>query len=205
MGGRPSVKRVVCALAAAAAFAFVSFQAFAGMRYSSEISTTSRRKLANNTVYRLTRSLTIKAGAGLSGLYMDANTTSVLYIPDGMVLKVEGGAAKETSGGGAGVEVPSSSTLVIVGGGTLIASGGSGASGSGGQSGGDGIIIDDNDDPQDEWGHGGAGGDGGSGGGGAGAGIGGRGGNGGSGGSGGGYTWYYTGRSAFDKDGSGGS
>ena len=162
---------------ALAAFALAPFVAEAGFTRSQAIGTKSRRKLEGDTVYKVTSDLEIKAASGLSAFYMDANSTSVLYVATGKTLTLQGGNASGTTGAGAGIEIPSSSLLIITGGGTIVAKGGKGANGSSGGNGGDGVVIDDDNDPKDEWGHAGKGGSGGSGGGGAGAGIGGRGGS----------------------------
>ena len=82
----------------------------AGFTHTGTINSSGRKHLSNGYVYTVANDVTIKAGAGLSGIYLDANSTAVLYIPSGVTLKVQGGAGQGTSGAGAGIEVPSSST-----------------------------------------------------------------------------------------------
>ncbi|MBR4523419.1 MAG: hypothetical protein IKO64_04200, partial [Kiritimatiellae bacterium] len=152
----------------------------AGFTKTGKITGNARKRLENGTVYTVAQDeLSVKGSSGWSGLYLDANSTAVLYIPAGMTLKVTGGSASDRTGAGAGIEIPPSSTLIVTGGGTLEAYGGKGEDGDDGGPGGDGQVIDDDDDPNDEYGKAGKGGSGGAGGGGGGAGIGGNGGTGG--------------------------
>lgn len=97
------------------------FAVRAGFTHTGTINSSGRKHLSNGYVYTVANDVTIKAGAGLSGIYLDANSTAVLYMPSGVTLKVQGGAGQGTSGAGAGIEVPSSSTLVVTGGGKLEA------------------------------------------------------------------------------------
>ena len=125
----------------------------AGFTKTGKITGNARKRLENGTVYTVAQDgLSVKGSSGWSGLYLDANSTAVLYIPAGMKLTVTGGSASDRTGAGAGIEVPPSSTLVVTGGGKLFATGGKGANGDNGKDGGDGQVIKDDDDPHDEYG-----------------------------------------------------
>ena len=97
----------------------------AGFTKTGKITGNARKRLENGTVYTVAQDeLSVKGSSGWSGLYLDANSTAVLYIPAGMTLKVTGGSASDRTGAGAGIEIPPSSTLIVTGGGTLEAYGG---------------------------------------------------------------------------------
>ena len=89
------------------------FAAQAGLSHAGTINKSGRKHLQNDYVYTVANDVTIKGGSGLSAMYMDDNSTVVLYIPSNVTLTVKGGAGSGTTGGGAGISVPSSSTLVI--------------------------------------------------------------------------------------------
>ena len=112
-------RTALAASLAAGFFSLVPVAAEAGFTRSQAIGTKSRRKLEGDTVYKVTSDLEIKAASGLSAFYMDANSTSVLYVATGKTLTLQGGNASGTTGAGAGIEIPSSSLLIITGGGTI--------------------------------------------------------------------------------------
>jgi len=95
-------------------------QAFAGLTKTGKITTSVRKQLNDGTVYTVAQDgLTVKGSSGMSALYMETNSTAVLYIPAGITLKVQGGSGSETMGAGAGIKIPPSSTLIVTGGGRL--------------------------------------------------------------------------------------
>ena len=151
--------RTTCKYRLAACFLalLAPFAVRAGLTHTGTINSSGRKHLSNGYVYTVANDVTIKAGAGLSGIYLDANSTAVLYIPSGVTLKVQGGAGQGTSGGGAGIEVPSTSSLVVTGGGRLEATGGDGGSGGNGGD-GDNAKVEKKTSKQGASGAGGAGG-----------------------------------------------
>lgn len=154
--------------------------------------------MSGGKVYTVTAGTTTLRASGYGNGLIVSSTSStkpaVLFIPEGAVLNVYGGAGSGRNGGGAGIYLPSGQYLYIRGYGKLNVYGGRAADGSSGYGGGSGDVVDNKSGDDHYWG--GAGGTGGSGGGGAGAGIGTSGGYGGSGGSGG----SGTGRKVTESD-----
>ncbi len=85
------------------------------------------KTLKNNTVYVVPHSVTLTRTTPYTALYVEPGATTVLYIPNGVTLTVNGGDASGTEGAGAGIRVDSGSTLVVTGEGTLNVSGGNAA------------------------------------------------------------------------------
>ncbi|MBR1588110.1 MAG: hypothetical protein IJ658_07280, partial [Kiritimatiellae bacterium] len=124
------------------------------------------RTLYGNTVYRVTADTTLTGhNSGPALQVSNAGVTTVIYIPKGITLTVNGGDANGSTGADAGIRVPSGTTLIVTGGGKLVATGGNAANGGNGGSGSNGHQYYDDGTP-------GRGGNGGAGGGGAGPGIG---------------------------------
>ena len=178
--------RGVSALLAAALSLLVSAVARAGLATSDTIGSGDVGKtLKNNTVYVVPKSATLTRTTPYTALYVEPGATTVLYIPNGVTLTVNGGNASGTEGAGAGIRVDPGSTLVVTGEGTLNVTGGNAANGGKGgdwrKNGSWDGSADVGSSHVDTTG----GGHGGAGGGGASPAIGGIGGNGGNGGNGG--------------------
>ena len=68
-------------------FALAAMQAFAGLTKTGKITTSVRKQLNDGTVYTVAQDgLTVKGSSGMSALYMETNSTAVLYIPAGITL-----------------------------------------------------------------------------------------------------------------------
>ncbi|MBQ2623702.1 MAG: hypothetical protein IJG18_01235, partial [Kiritimatiellae bacterium] len=178
--------RGVSALLAAVLSLFAPSAARAGFTSSDTIGSGDVGKtLKNNTVYVVPKSATLTRTTPYTALYVEPGATTVLYIPNGVTLTVNGGNASGTEGAGAGIRVDPGSTLVVTGEGTLNVTGGNAANGGKGgdwrKNGSWDGSADVGSSHVDTTG----GGHGGAGGGGASPAIGGIGGNGGNGGNGG--------------------
>ena len=90
------------------------------------------KTLRNGTVYVVPKSVTLTRTTPYTALYVENNATTVLYIPYGVTLTVNGGDASGTEGAGAGIRLNEGSTLVIAGEGTLNVTGGNAANGANG-------------------------------------------------------------------------
>ena len=85
------------------------------------------KTLKSGTVYVVPKSVTLTRTTPYTALYVEDNATTVLYIPYGVTLTVNGGDASGTAGAGAGIRLNEGSTLVITGEGTLNVTGGNAA------------------------------------------------------------------------------
>jgi hypothetical protein len=87
------------------------------------------KELRNGTVYVVPQNATIArpSTSANSALYVNNNSTAVIYIPSNVTLTVKGGNAQGTEGAGAGIRLNSGATLVVTGQGKLDVTGGSGA------------------------------------------------------------------------------
>ena len=113
------------ALLAAALSLLVPAVARAGLATSDTIGSGDVGKtLKNNTVYVVPKSATLTRTTPYTALYVEPGATTVLYIPNGVTLTVNGGNASGTEGAGAGIRVDPGSTLVVTGEGTLNVTGG---------------------------------------------------------------------------------
>ena len=198
---------MLAVLAAALSLLAPAVRASTGLTSSDTIGNGDVGKtLKNNTVYVVPHSATITRTTPYTALYVEPGATTVLYIPNGVTLTVNGGDASGTEGAGAGIRVDPDSTLVVTGEGTLNVTGGNAANGANGgdwRSNGYYSPADVGSSHLDAMG----GGNGGAGGGGASPAIGGIGGNGGNGGSGGDGIRRETKHASSDNevDGNGGS
>lgn len=85
------------------------------------------KKLQDGTVYVVPSDATIsRIGTTSSALYVADNATAVVFIPQGVTLKVFGGNGNGSTSAGAGIRVNPGSTLVVTGGGMLDVMGGGG-------------------------------------------------------------------------------
>ena len=117
----------------AAALSLLAPAARAGLTSSDTIGSGDVGKtLKNNTVYVVPHSATITRTTPYTALYVEPGATTVLYIPYGVTLTVNGGNASGTEGAGAGIRVDPNSTLVVTGEGTLNVTGGNAANGANG-------------------------------------------------------------------------
>ena len=78
------------------AFLFGAFSSlYAGFSKSEKIDSSSLGKtLADNTVYVVSQDTTLNRTTPYAGLYVKDGTTSVIYIPKGVTLVVNGGTLK---------------------------------------------------------------------------------------------------------------
>ena len=91
--------KALTASLAAGFLAFAPLVADAGLTVSRSISTSGRSKhLENGTIYTITSDLEFKSLSELSAFYMDANSTSVLYIATGSTLNLTGGSGSGMTG-----------------------------------------------------------------------------------------------------------
>jgi hypothetical protein len=85
------------------------------------------KKLQDGTVYVVPSDATIsRIGTTSSALYVADNATAVVFIPQGVTLRVFGGNGNGATSAGAGIRVNPGSTLVVTGGGMLDVMGGGG-------------------------------------------------------------------------------
>ena len=116
--------KALTASLAAGFLAFAPLVADAGFTVSRSITEAGRSKhLEDGTIYTISSDLEFRALSSTSAFYMDANSTSVLYIATGSTLNLTGGSGSGMTGAGAGIEIPASSVLIITGGGTIKATG----------------------------------------------------------------------------------
>ena len=103
------------------------------------------RTLQDGNTYEFAENVDFTAGFCMSALKVADGATVEIRIPEGVKVKLTGGAASGMTGAGAGIEVPEHATLTISGAGELTAIGGAGGAGANGGVGSRGITGRDDD------------------------------------------------------------